>query len=127
MSLKESIDAVRTALQEYDDGLPATRKDGHLQPGARAELAAADPVILAVENLLSEAEFLQAQLTTVLRATFGSQYKDEHQEGKIAMAQEVANILGWGDTPQPQPVKPLGGTGFHTPAWNTPDEHSEEL
>lgn len=42
-----------------------------------------------------EWESIEVRIREVLRLTFGSQYTDEFQQGKVALAEQVADILGW--------------------------------
>lgn len=52
MTIKDEAEALRRAIQEYDEGAPPVNKAGALLPGAKAELVAIDPVIEAATKLL---------------------------------------------------------------------------
>lgn len=38
---------------------------------------------------------MKEKIEELLRATFGSQYTDDFQQGKIALANEIADIIGY--------------------------------
>lgn len=50
--ISDRAQALRRQIATYDAGNPATNKAGQLLPGARTELAAIDPVIIAANELL---------------------------------------------------------------------------
>lgn len=86
--------------EEKERALALAEKPVQVDDGCKYVVPASDLVQYAntLRELMAEVEKNDAQMEAIgraLKATFGSQYEDEYQLGKIAMAEWVADILGW--------------------------------
>jgi hypothetical protein len=94
-SVLGAITRAQARAAEYDDSAPAHFKNGNWKPGATEEVEAAGPVVEALHDLIAAVEFERAQIVTVLRSAFGRRAEGSFDDGRIALSQEIANILGW--------------------------------